>query len=71
MANKIGKVLEYNGISGYIVSEDTKSLFLQTDIVDNDKIEKGTLVSFRNEQIHGENRAYFVKKIENKWKHFQ
>ncbi len=65
MSNKIGKVLEYNGISGYIVSEDTKSLFLQTDIIDNDNLEKGTLVSFRNEEIHGENRAYFVKKIEN------
>ncbi len=59
MAFNIGKVREYNGISGTIVTPEDSYMFLDSDIDDN--INVGDLVKFRAEEIHGISRAFFVK----------
>ena len=66
---KYGKVLEYNGSSGYIISDNgIKYILLSQNIVDED-IKKDDYVSFREEiyktvEIE-EFIATFVKKIKN------
>ena len=59
MAFNIGKVKEYNGVSGTIVTADDSYMFLDSDV--NSKISAGDLVKFRAEKVNETNRAFFVK----------
>ncbi len=59
MSFKIGKVKEYNGISGTIVTPEDSYLFLDSDI--DNSVNIGDLVKFRAENINEIKRAFFVK----------
>ena len=61
---EIGKVVTFDGYCGSIVSESGEYLFLNTDIDSNSRIEVGTLVAFRGEEVQGKKKAYFVKAAE-------
>ena len=59
MSFKIGKVKEYNGISGTIVTPEDSYMFLDSDVDNSVKV--GDLVKFRAEEIYEMKRAFFVK----------
>ncbi len=59
MSFSIGKVKEYNGISGTIVTPEDSYLFLDSDI--DNSVNVGDLVKFRAEEINEIKRAFFVK----------
>ena len=66
---KYGKVIEYNGSSGYIIGDNgEKYLLLTQNIISND-IKTGDYVSFREERYKtveiDELIATFVKKIKD------
>ncbi len=61
MEYEIGKVIEYDGIKGTLVTLNTKYMFLSDDV--NEEINVGDLVKFRGEEVQDINRAYFVKKL--------
>lgn len=58
---KVGKVVEYNGVKGKIITADNEYMFLISDTKEEIKI--GDTVSFRDEMVHGVWRAYFVQKL--------
>lgn len=58
---EIGKVKQYNGIIGVIVSKNGIYKFLNRDIKETEKITVGDYVLFRGEIVNGEYRAFFVK----------
>ena len=60
---EIGKVKQYNGIVGFIVSESGIYKFLDRDIRELQKISVGDYVLFRGEFVNGEYRAFFVKNV--------
>ena len=62
MQYKIGKVRNFEHGAGDIVTPEKKYLFLDTDVV-NGKVQNEDVVIFGDE---GNDRAYFVKKIERK-----
>lgn len=64
MSNKIGKVKFFDGEQGIIVTEDTKVLLLEENLVDKD-IKEGDIVFFRNEVINNVDKAFFVRKYDN------
>ncbi len=59
MSFNIGKVKEYNGISGTIVTPEDSYMFLDSDI--DNSVNVGDLVKFRAEEINEIKRAFFVK----------
>ena len=61
MEYEIGKVVEYDGIKGTLVTLNTKYMFLSDDV--NEEINVGDLVKFRGEEVQDTNRAYFVKML--------
>lgn len=61
MLYKIGRVKDYNGIKGNIITKDDNYFFLDVDT--NNDINIGDLVRFRPENVQNENRAFFVKKL--------
>ncbi len=66
---KYGKIVNYNGSSGYIISEDgVKYLLLAQNII-NDDVKEGNYVSFKEERYKtveiDELIATFVKKIKD------
>ena len=66
---KYGKIVNYNGSSGYIISEDgVKYLLLAQNII-NDDVKEGKYVSFKEERYKtveiDELIATFVKKIKD------
>lgn len=69
MKFEIGKVTEFNGCSGKIISKSGSYLFLDKDIINNGYFEIGDYVIFRGEKVEETNRAFFVqlfsKKINN------
>ncbi len=67
MEYEIGKVTQFDGSVGTVVSQNGSYLFLKDDIETN-AIAVGRLVAFRGEEKQGIKRAYFVigiEKIEN------
>ena len=58
---KIGKVKEYDGFFGEIVTEDTLYYFTKDDI--EDTIEENDVVKFQGKTEEAFPQAYFVKKI--------
>ncbi len=58
----LGEVVSYNGDSGRIVSDDKEYILLDSNISDNEKIEKGDKVKFVPEEESGFLIARFVKK---------
>ena len=62
----IGKVNEYDGYSGIIVSSSGTYKFVKDDFYRTDEVVDNDYVLFRGEVINDISRAYFVKKIENK-----
>ena len=66
---KYGKVIEYNGSSGYIISDDGNKYILLAQNLVNDNIKENDYVSFKEERYKtveiDELIATFVKKIKN------
>lgn len=58
---EIGKVKQYNGIMGVIVSHSGIYKFLDRDVKKSENISVDDYVLFRGEIINGESRAFFVK----------
>ena len=69
MKFEIGKVIDFNGYTGKILSKNGTYMFLDNDIINNSSFELGDYVIFRGEQSGDIKRAYFVqffsKKINN------
>ena len=61
MQYNFGKILEYNGIQGTILTQNDTFIFLTEN--ENLNFKKGDLVIFRPEEIHNVKRAFFVKKV--------
>ncbi len=59
MQYSVGKVKDFDGVKGMIVTPDANYLFVDND--SSDKINNGDLVKFRGEMVAGVPRAYFVK----------
>lgn len=60
MQYKIGKVINYDGISGEIIAIDNKYFFLKEDT--KEEIKNEDLVKFREEQ-RKDKRVFFIEKI--------
>ena len=58
---EVGKVTEYDGFKGKIITADNEYMFLISDTKEEIKI--GDTVSFRGEMIHDIGRAFFVHKV--------
>lgn len=64
MQYKVGKVRNYKGGVGNIVTVDKNYMFLDTDIADGETLENDDVVIFGDEEK--KDRAFFVKKLEKK-----
>ena len=64
MQYKVGRVKNYKGGVGNIITTEKKYMFLDTDITNNEKIENDDIVVFGDEVK--KDRAFFVKKLEHK-----
>ena len=60
----IGKVNEYDGYSGIIVSSSGTYKFVNDDLYEVNDVANNDYVLFRGEVINEISRAFFVKKIE-------
>lgn len=60
MQYKIGKVINYDGNSGDIISIDGEYFFISEDIIGN--IKNNDIVKFRDEKRE-DKRVFFVEKI--------
>ena len=65
--NTIGRIREYDEKSGIgeIISLQNSYMFLIDDLCYNDA-SKGDLVKFRAEKVNDINKAFFIRKFENK-----
>lgn len=65
---KIGKVKEYNKLSGVgeVVATDD-IYFFTSENLKSDIVEKGDLVKFRAETVNNKKVAFFVDKIDNNY----
>lgn len=61
MEYEIGKVTNYNGVQGSVITTTDNYLLLDKDI--EDEISNGDIVRFRGEEVQGIKRAFFVKKL--------
>ena len=65
MPFEIGKVIEYDGFKGMILTPNDKYMFLNEDI--NHDLSKevsiGDIVRFRGEEVQNVKKAYFVEKL--------
>ena len=59
MEYEIGKIVEFNGHWGIIVSSQGEYFFTEADMEDRN-IAEGRYVVFRSEEIQGKKRAFFV-----------
>lgn len=57
----MGKVKDYNGHYGKIITNNKIYTFLNIDVFEQETIENDDYVLFRGEFINGTYRAYFVK----------
>ncbi len=64
MNYEIGKIVEFDGFCGKIVSEKEEFLFLKENIGTQKELVVGDLVAFRGEKVCNQNRAYFIKTLE-------
>ena len=64
MQYKVGKVRDYRGGVGSIITPEKKYMFLDTDITNDEVIENDDIVIFGDEDK--KDRAFFVKKLEKK-----
>ena len=67
----IGKVFEYNGYTGYILSNDGKEyLLLKHEIINDNKLQKSDEVVFVAEEyknsLYKKDIARFIRKLDNK-----
>ena len=62
MQYKVGKVKNYKGGVGNIVTQEKNYMFLDTDVVDDTSIKDDDIVMFIDEDK--KDRAFFVKKLE-------
>ncbi len=60
----IGKIVMFDDYCGRIVSEKEEYLLLKIDISTQKELMVGDLVAFRGETICNQNRAYFIKALE-------
>ncbi len=63
MEYEVGKIVEFDGHCGRIVSSQGEYFFTEDDIEDS-VIAKGRCVVFRPEEIQGKKRAFFVHGVE-------
>ncbi len=66
MKEEVGIVTDYNGYSGRISSNDVEYLLLDTNVLDNEVIEKDDKVRFVPERKEDVYIARFVRKKEKK-----
>ncbi len=59
MEYEIGKIVEFDGHCGRVVSDQDEYFFTEEDIEDS-TIALGRYVVFRPEEIQGKKRAFFV-----------
>ena len=64
MQYKVGKVKNYKGGVGNIITPEKMYMFLDTDIKDNEIVNNDDIVIFGDE--NKKDRAFFVKKLVKK-----
>ncbi len=64
MTYKIGKIVEFDGYNGRIVTETQEYYFIRDDIEENVRIEKGDIVKFQGKGEDIFPQAYYITKIE-------
>lgn len=63
MSYNVGKVTNYDGNCGEIVTNLGKYIFLSKDL-QSSNIKQGSIVIFRSEIINNEHRAFFIKEFD-------
>lgn len=63
MSYKIGKVKNYNGYTGEIVTEKQNYYFIKNDIVNNEKLSDNDFVKFKSKTEDAFPQGYYVKKL--------
>jgi hypothetical protein len=59
----IGKIKSYDQATGEIVSQEGIFLFTKEDISDEELININDMVLFRGEEIQGQKKAFFIRKL--------
>lgn len=59
----IGKVRNFDNVTGEIVSKEGTFNFNANNISDGETITNEDVVLFRGEQVHGVPKAFFIKRI--------
>lgn len=59
----VGKVRSFDELTGEIVSKEGIYLFTQDEISEGEVITINDMVLFRGEEVQGQNKAYFIKKL--------
>ncbi len=59
----VGKIRTFDQTSGDIVSQEGNFLFTKEDIAENEIININDIVLFRGEEIKGQKKAFFIRRI--------
>ena len=59
----VGKVRNFNETTGEIVAKEGIYLFTQDEISEGEVITINDMVLFRGEEVQGQKKAYFIKKL--------
>lgn len=59
----VGKIRSYDQTTGSIVSQDGNFIFTKEAIVENEELNPNDMVLFRGEEVQGQKKAFFIRKL--------